>query len=266
MRFFGPVIGFFCGIFVLIIWVSYSPLSSYQHHLVFDDPDNFVIMLFTMVLGCAAIYQGWLLNKQDQKLMLSLMAATEANKQAKASSERQLRAYIGVESQSDSQQNGIEFLRVNANNKPAIQIDPSAIIIRTYGTDFLVNRGQTPAYNVQYRVKSIWIQNDNSDYLLEEFAKFTTDRLDQNFKVIGTLGAGAKAQINYEALSNPLNSRIFPMSVYYLLIILMINYEDVFSKKRYEVVSRTIRGLDTQSPVIENLVDGNFSSDISVSE
>lgn len=155
----------------------------------FADDDNYIIAIFTLVLGATSIIQGLYLARQDRRLresiddaknanqnatdsiaeareanrlaQLSADEAAKANEYGRGASERSLRAYLSIETQSHDGRTagGITYSLIGSGRMSG-----------NYNF-FLMNRGKTPAYKVRYNVMFEMI-DQNAPVKIEKIVNF----------------------------------------------------------------------------------------------
>lgn len=239
-------------------YIVIDATGSWWHRAVFDDPDDAIIMIFTIVLGLSAMYQARLLNRQDAKLRESI-------DETKRSAERQQRAYLSVEPISEGVLSGIGTDRY----------DPPGTRFNSYGErdetgttrqysltgkDKLVNRGQTPAYDVSYHVKCYWVQANTPSDKDSKIAEYKSAIFSNSFTHLGVLNPDASATIYYHGITAVIDFQQFSMDLYNLFVVLKITYIDAFKEKREIFLARSISGFDGASRTIEIYQDGSYSN------
>lgn len=169
--------------------VDETPEKGFWDRL-FEDPNSFLVMVFTFVLGVAALVQGYILFSQDRKLRESLDATREANRTAKDSAQRQLRAYLSLESNSsDGIGISVSEEKYLYNGKPRQKMQ--------FTVDLkIINRGITPAYDVQYEMSYYWFVENSKDYTIEIRRVFVNPR-DYNCQNFGVLNMEVPAPVKF---------------------------------------------------------------------
>jgi archaellum component FlaG (FlaF/FlaG flagellin family) len=238
-----------------------------------DDPNSFIIMLFTIVLGGAAIYQGYLLNKQDGKLVQSLSAANEANSNAKEANaiaklnseqqakdmteslsatrdstllakdtaQRELRAYLSFETQ--TRDGGI-------NGGLTLQSVRTDITLRI--VFYITNRGKTPAYHVCHECDPPVLVDASG------MTPITIDHEVRFPKSVRMLNPGEYIFLDVR-LSHPLTQE-FRTESKILLVTGKLNYVDVFDISRYATFAYVASIKDNAKTVSFPYSDGNYAN------
>jgi hypothetical protein len=214
--------------------INSTPEKSWPVRLV-DDPDDFLIALFTVVLGIAAIYQGRLLYKQDEKLNRSLKvaeassasaeggvkAAVEANSISRETAKQQLRAYLSVDRYKEYRIANIE--NNTTTNGPQYSL--------SYYFN-ITNCGQTPATNVTVKVACAKGINDGFD-VKSYVANILSDRnrIFDFYEFVGVIHASAHHTIIETPIRNIDVGGDFKKNI---VTILMIEYLDAFGDMHLE--------------------------------
>lgn len=258
----------------LTIQISRDPMPDAKHPIyisnespekgflvrLFDDPNSFLIMLFTIVLGLAALWQGRILSRQDERLIESLDAAKAANDLAKDSAERQLRAYLSAEPGNPDNVSGrfAYSIKDQVYNEFAFRQCHIATRIN------LFNRGQTPAYKVSFRVTFIFYDPTKDVFTPDDILKIVETLPDETKRYAGTINAGAHFTAEYyvskdirfddcrgfsttsavrmEGIEREFDwsmSDIEEFKAKRLMVIFGASYVDAFDNKRIAVITET---------------------------
>lgn len=211
--------------------VSYCLFSQFGQTMRTENQDDYLVAIFTVILGGGAIIQGLYLARQDRAVQESiknseegLKAAREANGIAVDTAKQEQRAYLSIKFANikavKSQVVG-EFGRNLATGDWHLQIDIK-----------VVNRGQTPASDVAVNIACVkgLPQNFEVEKWVTEIFSDTTTKYDF-YEYFGVLHSGEEITIE-NALIRGLKQDFKDV-----LWMVFVDYKDAFGDKHKE--SRT---------------------------